>query len=120
MRRLIGTKVNDETTGPLIVYDQSNDTFTVNGSTLPPDASVAAGAAGGRVRAVLTPRAPASAAGGAKPAPPASGAGSGSSSSSGSGSGSAPAAAPSATSPATPPAGSGLRQSTTLGGEPRK
>ncbi len=110
MRRLIGTKVNDETTGPLIVYDQSNDTFTVNGSTLPPDASVAAGAAGGRVRAVLTPRAPASAAGGAKATPPAAGTGSGA------GSSSAPAATPSGT----PATGSGLRQSTTLGGEPRK
>ncbi|CAN5710991.1 hypothetical protein BH11PSE13_BH11PSE13_10590 [soil metagenome] len=99
MRRLIGTKVNDETTGPLIVYDQSNDTFTVNGSTLPPDASVAAGQSGGRVRAVLTPRTPAAPAGGAKTTPPAS-------------------AAPAA--PSTPAGGSGLRPSTTLGGEPRK
>ena len=115
MRRLVGTKVNDETTGPLIVYDQSNDTFTVNGSTLPPDASVAAGAAGGRVRAVLTPRVPASAAGGAKATPPASGA-----SGSGSGSGSGSSAAPAATQPAAPAAGSGLRPSTTLGGELRK
>lgn len=32
MRRLIGATVNDETTGPLIVADQSNDTFTVNGT----------------------------------------------------------------------------------------
>jgi lipopolysaccharide export system protein LptA len=40
MRRLIGAKVNDETTGALIVYDQSNDTFTVNGAPLPPGASV--------------------------------------------------------------------------------
>ncbi len=56
MRRLIGGKVNDETSGALIVYDQGKDTFTVNGSRLPPDASVAAGRSGGRVRAVLTPR----------------------------------------------------------------
>jgi len=66
MRRLIGAKVNDETTGPLIVYDQSNDTFTVNGAALPPDASVSAGTPGSRVRAVLTPRA----AGAAPAAPP--------------------------------------------------
>ena len=99
MRRLIGTKVNDETTGPLIVYDQSNDTFTVNGSTLPPNASVATGASGGRVRAVLTPRAPPAEAGGAN-APP-------------------PPAAGSSAAPA-PAAGAGLRPSTTLGGEPRK
>jgi lipopolysaccharide export system protein LptA len=55
MRRLIGTKVNDESTGPLIVYDQSNDTFTVNGSALPPNAGVDA-QPGGRVRAILTPK----------------------------------------------------------------
>ena len=91
MRRLIGNRVNDETTGPLIVYDQSNDTFTVNGAALPPDASVTAGQPGGRVRAVLTPRQaqPAAAPAGAKP----------------------PAASP--------PAGK-LRQSTTLGAEPRQ
>jgi lipopolysaccharide export system protein LptA len=95
MRRLIGAKPNDETTGALIVYDQSNDTFTVNGSALPPDASVAAGTPGGRVRAVLTPRQPVNgAAAGGKGAP-------------------APAA--------TPAAGAGLRPSTTLnGGDPRK
>lgn len=91
MRRLIGAKVNDETTGALIVYDQSNDTFTVNGSGLPPGASVAAGSPGGRVRAVLTPRAAA-----------------------GAGAPGAPAVTP------TPAPGKGLRESTTLGGEPRK
>lgn len=93
MRRLIGATVNDETTGPLIVYDQSNDTFTVNGAPMPPSGSVATGEPGSRVRAVLTPKgatAPAAAPGGARPAAP-------------------------------PPApGTGLRQSTTLGGEPRK
>ncbi|AMM25052.1 lipopolysaccharide transport periplasmic protein LptA [Variovorax sp. PAMC 28711] len=95
MRRLIGAKPNDETTGALIVYDQSNDTFTVNGSALPPDASVAAGTPGGRVRAVLTPRQPVSgAAAGGKGAP-------------------APAASPAP--------GAGLRPSTTLnGGDARK
>jgi lipopolysaccharide export system protein LptA len=69
MRRLIGAKVNDETTGELIVYDQGRDTFTVNGAPLPPGASVAAGAQGGRVRAVLTPRAATE--GAATPATPA-------------------------------------------------
>ncbi|MEO7242768.1 MAG: lipopolysaccharide transport periplasmic protein LptA [Variovorax sp.] len=69
MRRLIGSKVNDETSGALIVYDQGKDTFTVNGSRLPPGASVAAGGSTGRVRAVLTPRV-AAPAGGASPAAP--------------------------------------------------
>jgi lipopolysaccharide export system protein LptA len=87
MRRLIGAKVNDESSGPLIVYDQSNDTFTVNGASLPPDASVTAQQPGGRVRAILTPK-PA-AAGGAPAASP------------------APPAAPA----------KGLRSTTTLGGE---
>jgi lipopolysaccharide export system protein LptA len=68
MRRLIGAKVNDESSGPLIVYDQSNDTFTVNGSTLPPNAGVDA-KAGGRVRAVLTPK-PVALPGGASPNAP--------------------------------------------------
>lgn len=90
MRRLIGAKVNDETTGALIVYDQSNDTFTVNGAPLPPGASVAAGNQGSRVRAILTPKAAGAEA--AQPGVPA-----------------APASAP----------GRGLRPSTTLGGEAR-
>ncbi|RYF73207.1 MAG: lipopolysaccharide transport periplasmic protein LptA [Comamonadaceae bacterium] len=93
MRRLIGTQVNDESSGPLIVYDQGNDTFTVNGSTLPPGAAVAAGQQGSRVRAVLTPR----------PAAP------------GAPGGKAPAAPP-----ATPAPGAGLRSTTTLGGEARQ
>jgi len=100
MRRLIGATPNDETTGALIVYDQSNDTFTVNGAPLPPGASVATGERGSRVRAVLTPRA-------AGNTPGAAGA----------------AAAPAAT-PA-PAVGRSLRSTTTLGGstgagEPRK
>lgn len=100
MRRLIGATPNDETTGALIVYDQSNDTFTVNGAPLPPGASVATGERGSRVRAVLTPRA-------AGTTPNAPGA----------------AAAPAAT-PA-PATGRSLRSTTTLGGstgagEPRK
>ncbi|MBT2321028.1 lipopolysaccharide transport periplasmic protein LptA [Variovorax paradoxus] len=93
MRRLVGATPNDESSGPLIVYDQSNDTFTVNGSPLPPNAGVAT-QAGGRVKAILTPKAAASApaAGSARPAAPA----------------------------ATPAPGTGLRSTTTLGGEQRK
>ncbi|MGO4394647.1 lipopolysaccharide transport periplasmic protein LptA [Variovorax sp. M-6] len=92
MRRLIGATVNDESSGPLIVYDQSNDTFTVNGSPLPPNAGVAT-QPGGRVKAILTPKAaaPAPATGGAKPA-------------------ATPAPAP----------GNSLRSTTTLGGDPKK
>jgi lipopolysaccharide export system protein LptA len=78
----------------LIVYDQSNDTFTVNGSPLPPNAGVAT-QPGGRVKAILTPKAAASA--------PAAG--------------SAMPVAPGASAPAS---GAGLRSTTTLGGEQRK
>jgi lipopolysaccharide export system protein LptA len=66
MRRLVGAKVNDETTGALIVYDQSNDTFSVNGA---PQAPGGSSGGDGRVRAVLAPRADAGAAAGGKPAP---------------------------------------------------
>jgi lipopolysaccharide export system protein LptA len=98
MRRLIGATTSDESSGPLIVYDQSNDTFSVNGAGLPPNAGVAT-QPGGRVKAILTPKAAASApapAAGGKPATPA-----------------APAAAASAP-------GAGLRSTTTLGGDPKK
>lgn len=90
MRRLIGATPNDESSGPLIVYDQSNDTFTVNGSSVPPNAGVASQA--GRVKAILTP----------KPAP------------------TAPAAPAASSKPAAPASGTGLRSTTTLGGEPKK
>jgi lipopolysaccharide export system protein LptA len=94
MRRLLGATPNDESSGALIVYDQSNDTYTVNGSTVPPNTGVNA-PSGGRVRTILTPKsatapvpgAPAPAAG-ARPAP------------------AAPQPAP----------GAGLRPSTTLSG----
>ncbi|MBO9515332.1 MAG: lipopolysaccharide transport periplasmic protein LptA [Variovorax sp.] len=93
MRRLVGATPNDESSGPLIVYDQSNDTFTVNGSSLPPNAGVAS-QPGGRVRAILTPKqATAAPAAGGKPA--------------------AAAAEPA-------PSGKGLRATTTLGGEAKK
>ncbi|SEB21156.1 lipopolysaccharide transport periplasmic protein LptA [Variovorax sp. YR216] len=96
MRRLIGATPNDESSGPLIVYDQSNDTFTVNGAGLPPNAGVASQPSG-RVRAILTPKpvaqAPGSTAAGAKtPAPAVE----------------------------TPAPGKGLRSTTTLGGEAKK
>jgi len=94
MRRLYGAKVNDESSGPLIVYDQSNDTFSVNGSSLPPNAGVAT-QPGGRVRAILTPKSAAPAAGAQAPAAP-------------------------APEPKAPASGPGLRSTTTLGGESRK
>lgn len=65
MRRLVGTKVNDETSGSVITYENTTDQYTVDGGA-------AAGGApsnpGGRVRAMLAPRNAASAA-----PPPASG-----------------------------------------------
>jgi len=98
MRRLLGATVNDETTGPIIVYDQSKDTFTVNGSPVPPGTSIATGSSG-RVRALLTPRAAAASA-------PATG---------------KPAVTQPPTAPASSPAsGTSLRQSTTLDGDQRK
>ena len=94
MRRLLGSTPNDVSTGALIVYDQSNDTYTVNGSTVPPNTAVNASSPSGRVKTILTPKAataPAPGApAGAKPAAP---------------------AAP------TPAPGAGLRSTTTLGGD---
>ena len=98
MRRLIGATPNDESSGPLIVYDQSNDTFTVNGAGLPPNAGVASQPSG-RVRAILTPKPVAP-----TPAQPAAG-------------GKTSAAA--AETPAPVP-DKGLRSTTTLGGEAKK
>lgn len=50
LRRFRGASVADEITGALIVYDNLNDVFSVDGS-------VTKGAAGaGRVRAMLTPK----------------------------------------------------------------
>ena len=88
MRRLLGATVNDESTGPVIVYDQAKDTFTVNGAPMAPGTS-ATTAANGRVKALLTPRAATARVGAAAVVPP-------------------------------PLAGTPLRQSTTLGGEPNK
>lgn len=57
LRRLRGATVADEMTGALITYDNSNDVFTVDGGP----AGTAPGAPGGRIRATLAPRGPASA-----------------------------------------------------------
>ncbi|KQW59299.1 lipopolysaccharide transport periplasmic protein LptA [Variovorax sp. Root411] len=103
MRRLIGATPNDESQGALIVYDQSNDTYTVNGSTVPPNTAVNASSQGGRVKTILTPKAATA------PGAPAAGA-------------SAPAGAKAPPPAPTPAPGKGLRPSTTLGdeGETRK
>ena len=67
MRRLVGSKVNDEITGALIVYDNTTDVFTVDSST--PGSSLGGqNTPSGRVRAMLTPKVAASAAS-APPAP---------------------------------------------------
>ncbi len=68
LRRYRGAVLADETQGSLITYENTTDVFTVDGATLggrQPSAS-----AGGRVRAVLSPRDPAS--GASAPAAPAS------------------------------------------------
>ncbi len=49
LRRLRGGAVTDEMVGNIITYDNSNDVFTVDGGPASP-------AAGGRIRAVLSPR----------------------------------------------------------------
>jgi lipopolysaccharide export system protein LptA len=65
MRRLRGATLADEMSGSLIVYDNSNDTFTVDGGAAPSGSVTPAG----RVRAVLTPRSAASAPANGQPAP---------------------------------------------------
>jgi lipopolysaccharide export system protein LptA len=88
MRRLRGAAIADETSGAVITYDNSNDQFSVDGGA----PSATPSNPGGRVRATLAPRPPASAPSAAASAP-------------------APAAS------ATPAAR--LRPSTTLGQEKR-
>ena len=93
LRRLRGAEIGDEMTGNLITYDNTTDVFTVNGR---PQAATAGSApvAGGRVRAMLTPRnGPAGTTGAT---------------------GASAAGAPAATASAP---GAALRPSTTLGGE---
>lgn len=55
LRRFRGATLADEIAGSLITYDNSNDTFAVDGGPASPTPD-------GRVRAVLSPRGPASAA----------------------------------------------------------
>jgi len=57
MRRLRGTTINDETSGSVITYDNTNDQFTVDGGAV----SGTPANPGGRVRATLAPRSAASA-----------------------------------------------------------
>jgi lipopolysaccharide export system protein LptA len=64
LRRLVGSKVNDEITGELIVYDNTTDVFTVDSGT----AGSNPGGQNGRVRAMLTPKAAASTPSGTAPA----------------------------------------------------
>ena len=72
VRRLRGTAVADDITGALIVWDNTSELFSVTGGAATP------GNPGGRVRAVLSPRADvanaAASGAAAKPAVPASGA----------------------------------------------
>jgi lipopolysaccharide export system protein LptA len=58
MRRLRGATVNDEISGSLITYDNTTDVFNVDGGPVAGTPSNP----GGRVRATLAPRLPASAA----------------------------------------------------------
>jgi lipopolysaccharide export system protein LptA len=71
MRRLRGATINDETSGSVITYDNTNDQFTVDGGAV---AGATPANPGGRVRATLAPRttaaagAPAAGASAARPA----------------------------------------------------
>lgn len=53
MRRLVGTAVQDQVSGNVIVYNNATEVYTVDGA---PRTDGAAGTSGGRVRAVLAPR----------------------------------------------------------------
>jgi len=64
MRRLQGAVLADETSGAVITYDNSNDQFMVDGGA----PSATPSNPGGRVRATLAPRGPASAPAAAAPA----------------------------------------------------
>lgn len=62
LRRYRGATLNDEMVGSLITYDNTTEVFNVDGGPASP-------AAGGRIRAVLSPRGSASAAAGAASGP---------------------------------------------------
>lgn len=68
MRRLRGGTVQDETSGALITYDNTNEQFAVEGGT---GGGATPANPGGRVRATLAPRSSAAAAASAPAAPPA-------------------------------------------------
>jgi len=61
LRRYVGATLADETAGGLIRYDNSTDVFTVDGSV---QSNRSASNPGGRVRAVIAPRATAAPVGG--------------------------------------------------------
>lgn len=63
LRRFRGSTLADEIVGSVITYDNTSDTFAVDGGP-------ASTTSGGRVRAVLSPRGPASAPAAAAPAGP--------------------------------------------------
>ncbi len=65
LRRYRGATLNDEMTGNLITYDNSTDVFTVDGAVTSPQSA----GAGGRIRAMLTPRGAASGAAASEAAP---------------------------------------------------
>jgi len=65
VRRYKGAVLSDETSGALIVYDNNTDVFTVDAG----DKNGSAANPGGRVRAMLSPRAAAPAASAAVPPP---------------------------------------------------
>ncbi len=67
LRRYQGSRVQDELSGAVIVYNNLTDVFSVDGQATKPDGSAAPG---GRVRAILAPKPTAAAA----PTPPAAGA----------------------------------------------
>jgi lipopolysaccharide export system protein LptA len=67
IRRYRGATLADETTGALISYDNTTDVFSVDGGA----ANASPGNPTGRIRAVLTPRGAAPAAGAASSAAPA-------------------------------------------------
>lgn len=67
LRRYTGATVADETSGALITYDNVSDVFSVDGGVLNRSASNP----GGRIRAQLSPRTPASGAVSPTPASPA-------------------------------------------------
>jgi lipopolysaccharide export system protein LptA len=71
MRRLRGATVNDETSGSVITYDNTNDQFTVDGGV----AAATPSNPGGRVRATLAPRGAASGPAGAASSPAAAASG---------------------------------------------